>query len=59
MIQLVHSAYYMQNIDESYKEKQNMQNQTTSELFTDDKKLKCCHNPNDIPKSAKNLYEKL
>ena len=36
-----------------------MQNQTMSELYTDDKKTKYSSNPNDILKSAKNFYEKL
>ena len=36
-----------------------MQNQTISELNTDDKKTKYFGNPNDIHKSTKNFYEKL
>ena len=36
-----------------------MQNQALSELYTDDKKPKYSSNPNDILKSAKNLYELL
>ena len=36
-----------------------MQNQAISELYTDDKKSKYSSNPNDILKSAKNLYELL
>ena len=39
--------------------KDNMQNQTTSELYTEDKKTKYSSNPNYILKSAKNFYEKL
>ena len=39
--------------------KQNMQNQTKSELSTDDEKSKYSSNPNDILKPAKNFYEKL
>ena len=39
--------------------KDNMQNQTISELYTDDKKTKCSSNRNDILKSAKNFSEKL
>ena len=39
--------------------KGNMQNQTMSELYTDDKKTKYSSNPNDILKSAENFYEKL
>ena len=39
--------------------KDNMQNQTISELHADDKERKCSSNPRDIPKSAKNFYEKL
>ena len=40
-------------------EKQNMQNQTIFELYTDDNKSKYCSNPKDILKSAKKVYEKL
>ena len=40
-------------------ERRNMQNQTISELYTDDNKSKHSSNPTDILKSAKNLYEKL
>ena len=40
-------------------ERQNMQNQTISELYTDDNKSKYSSNPKDIPKSAKKFYEKL
>ena len=39
--------------------KDNTQNQTISELYTDDRKTKYFSNPNDILKSAKNVYEKL
>ena len=39
--------------------KENMQNQTISELYTDDKKTTYSSNPNAFLKSAKNLYEKL
>ena len=39
--------------------KQNMQNQTISELNTDDKKSKYSSNLHDILKSAKTLYKKL
>ena len=39
--------------------KDNMPNQTISELNTDDKKTKYFGNPNDIHKSTKNFYEKL
>ena len=38
--------------------KDNMQNQITSELYTEDKKTKYSSNPNYILKSAKNFYEK-
>ena len=40
-------------------ERQNLQNQTISELYTDDNKLKYSSNPTDILKSAKKNYEKL
>ena len=40
-------------------ERQNMQNQTISELYTDDKKSKFSSNPEDILKSAKRIYENL
>ena len=40
-------------------ERQNMQNQATSELFTDNKKTKYSNNPQDILKSAKKIYENL
>ena len=36
-----------------------MQNQTISEIYTDDNKSKHSSNPTDILKSAKKLYEKL
>ena len=36
-----------------------MQNQTISELYTDDQKTKYSNNPRDILKSAKNFYEDL
>ena len=36
-----------------------MQNQTISELYTDDQKSKYSSNPNDILKYAKNFYENL
>ena len=36
--------------------KQNMQNQTTSELYTDDEKSKYYINSNNVLKSAKNIY---
>ena len=36
-----------------------MQNQTISELYTDNKKTKYSSNPNDILKLAKNFYDKL
>ena len=36
-----------------------MQNQTISELYTDDKKSKFSSNPEDILKSAKKIYENL
>ena len=35
-----------------------MQNQTISELHTDDKKSKYSSNPNDIFNSAKSFYKK-
>ena len=38
--------------------KDNMQNQTISELYTDDKKIKYSCNSNDILKSAKIFYKK-
>ena len=41
------------------KRKENMQNQIISELYTDYKKSKYSSKPNDIPKSAKNIYKKL
>ena len=37
--------------------KQNTQNQTISELYTDDKKSKYPSNPNDMLKSAKNFHK--
>ena len=37
----------------------NMQNQTISELHTDDKETRYFSNPNDVPKSSENFYEKL
>ena len=40
-------------------ERQNMQNQTISELYTDDKKSKFSSNPEDILKSEKKIYENL
>ena len=40
-------------------ERQNMQNQTILELYTDDNKSKFSSNPKDILKSAKKNYEKL
>ena len=40
-------------------ERQNMQNQTISELYTDNKKNKYSNNPQDILKSAKNFYKDL
>ena len=40
-------------------ERQNMQNQTISELYTDDKKSKFSSNPEDILKSANKIYENL
>ena len=40
-------------------ERQNMQNQTISELYTDDKKSKFSSNPEDILKSGKKIYENL
>ena len=36
-----------------------MQNQTVSELYTDDKKTKYSSKPKDILQSAKKFYEKL
>ena len=39
--------------------KQNMENGTISELYTNEKKSKYSSNPSDIPKSAKNFNEKL
>ena len=36
-----------------------MQNQTISELYTDDKKPKVSDNPKDIHNSAKKIYESL
>ena len=38
--------------------KQNVQNGTISELYTEDKKSKYSTNPNDVIKLAKNFYEK-
>ena len=38
--------------------KNNVQNQTISKLYTDDKKTKCSSNSNDIHKSIENFYEK-
>ena len=40
-------------------ERQNMQNQTISELYIDDNKTKYSSNPKDILESAENFYEKL
>ena len=40
-------------------ERQHMQNQTISEIYTDDKKSKYSSNPKDILKSAKNFEENL
>ena len=40
-------------------ERQNLQNQTISELYTDDNKSKYSSNPKEIFKSAKKNYEKL
>ena len=40
-------------------ERQNMQNQTISELYTDVEKSKFSSNPKDILKSAKSFYENL
>ena len=40
-------------------ERQNIQNQTISELYTDDKKSKYLSSPKDIIKSAKDFYENL
>ena len=40
-------------------ERQNMQNQTISELYTDVKKSKFSSNPEDILKSEKKIYENL
>ena len=37
--------------------KQNIQNKTLSEFYTDDKKSKYSSNPTDILKSAKNFYK--
>ena len=39
-------------------ERQNMQNQTIFELYTDDKKSKYSSNPKDILKSAKKIMKK-
>ena len=39
--------------------KNNMQNQTISWIYWDDKETKYSSNPNDILKSAENFYEKL
>ena len=36
-------------------ERQNMQNETISKLYADDKKIKYCNNPNYILKSVKNF----
>ena len=38
--------------------KQNIQNETVSELYTDHKKSKYSSNPNDVLKSAENFNEK-
>ena len=40
-------------------ERQNMQNQTISTLYTDDKKSKFSGNPEEVLKSAKNFHENL
>ena len=40
-------------------ERQNLQNQTISEFYTDDNKSKYSSNPKDIFKSAKKIYEKV
>ena len=50
----MYSVYYSGNITGIYKLKENMQNGTISELYTDDKEPP--NNPNDIRKSAKNFY---
>ena len=39
--------------------KRQCENQTLSELYTDNKKTKYSSNPSDILKSAKNFHEKL
>ena len=53
---LVDSVYCKQNNKGTYKMKQNMQNQTASELYTDDEKSKYYINSNNVLKSAKNIY---
>ena len=40
-------------------EKQNMQNQTISEVYIDDDNSDCSSNPKDMLKSEKTFYEKL
>ena len=58
VLQLVDSVLYRQNINGNYKMRQNMQNQTISELYTNDKTSKYSSNCNNIVKSGKNFYEK-
>ena len=58
MTQLVDSVYYRLNINENYKMKQNMQNQTISQLMIK-KKTKYFSNPNDILNSPKSFCKKL
>ena len=47
---MVDVVYYRQSINGTYKMKQNMQNQSISELYTNDKKSKYPSNLNDILK---------
>ena len=49
---------YRENINETYKMKENIQNGTISELCNDELCKKPSSNPNDILKPAKNFYTK-
>ena len=55
---MVYAFYYRQNINGTYKIKQNIKNQTKSPLYTDDKKSQCFSNLNDTLKLPKKPYIK-
>ena len=55
---MVEAVYCWQNINGTYKVKQNIQNQKISQLCNDDKKTEHSSNPNDIFKSAKTFMKK-